>query len=157
MIEAVVQTGAFETSYRRAGTGAPVLLLDGGDPEIGEWLFRSLAARFRVVAPARRDGQAGFEAWLRGLIDGLGLDQPAVVAAVADGAALLAFAAIDPLRLRRLALVEGPPGALSRAGALDDAIGAAGHPVLVVPVPTAADSAGRRAAEEALVAFLALP
>lgn len=77
-----------------------------------------------------------------------------------DGLALLGFAAIDPHRLRRLALVHAPgtaavPG--PSADPLDDAIVAALHPVLLLPLPPPADVAGRRGADESLAAFLVLP
>lgn len=157
MIEAVVQAGAWETSYRRAGAGSPVLLLVGDGAEPRDWLFRTLAARFRVVAATRPVGADTFEAWLRGLIDGLGLEQPAVVAWTAEGGALLGFAAIDPHRLRRLALVHDAATPRPPAGPLDDAIAAALHPILVLPIPEPADVAGRLAAEEALARFLAAP
>jgi len=81
-VEALVQIGAVETRYQRAGQGTPLILLRaqyaGADP-----LFERLATEFKVIAPELSSCRAasGFEDWLRGLIDGLGLDQPRVVVA----------------------------------------------------------------------------
>ena len=53
VIEAVVHAGAAETRYRRAGSGAAVLLLFPGgasDPPAAR-VFDRLAQRFRVIAP----------------------------------------------------------------------------------------------------------
>ena len=128
MIEAVVQTGTFETRYRRAGSGASVLLLDPqGHQAPGAWLFDALTARFRVIAPvvpqavAAGDEAAGaLEPWLRGLVDGLGLDRPGVVASASLGPALRRFEARDPFRLGPIALVETDTAApLMRRAAFD--------------------------------------
>lgn len=153
MIEAVVQTGCFETAYRRAGNGAAVLLLGAGGGEM-EWPFEALAARYRVVAPARPvigpEGDSdGGNVWLRGVIDGLGLDRPGVVAGAGDGPWLLAFAAIDPHRVGRVVLLSDGEAHVPLAAALAAAL----HPVLLLSLPPAGDAA-RRAAENALVAFL---
>jgi pimeloyl-ACP methyl ester carboxylesterase len=127
MIEAVVQTGAFETAYRRAGAGRAVLLLGVENSPHGAALFRELAARFRVIAPVLPggDGHDGEPSdvmgrWLRGLIDGLGLERPALVADAALGPALVRFAALDPDRADRLALV-GPDLGPWQDGPLTDA------------------------------------
>lgn len=81
-VEALVQIGAVETRYQRAGQGSPLILLRaeyaGADP-----LFERLATAFKVIAPelsSCRDASC-FEDWLRELVDGLGLDQPRVVVA----------------------------------------------------------------------------
>lgn len=172
MIEAVVQTGTFETSYRRAGAGSAVLLLIGATEAAGDdWLFGQLAGRFRIIAPVLPtvlhgsygphppgDGP-GLEVWLRGLIDGLGLDRPALVAGAARGAGLLRFMALDPERVGRLALVHPlPPGGMAPADVmLGDAMAGDPHPVLVMGVPGPEDHQGRAAALDRLVRFLASP
>ena len=161
MIEAVVQTGSFETAYRRAGCGGAVLLLVGESGPSGDWLFDQIAARFRTIAPVPPAGVVGgpaqdsFQPWLRGLIDGLGLQRPAVVAGAADGAALVRFAAVDPHRVERLALVRHGAAAVPEDPALEAA--AAPQPVLVVAIPGADEPEARAAALGRLLEFLAAP
>lgn len=120
-IEAVVQAGAVETHYRRAGCGAPVLLLFPGgaaDP-LAALLFDRLARRFRVIAPlppacVGAGASAGGEAtpvsrWLRDLIDGLGMSRPALVADESLGVAALGFSLMDPGRAGALVAVSRDP------------------------------------------------
>jgi pimeloyl-ACP methyl ester carboxylesterase len=175
MIEAMVQTGRFETSYRRAGSGGAVLLLTGPtEPNAGDWLFGQLAGCFRTIAPVLPAGLEGgsgtatdleegrIDDWLRGLIDGLGLERPALVASITRETGLLRFMALDPERVGRLALVKpiGPGGAV-RADVAPDELMADGsarhapHPVLVVGLPAPEYRAGRMAALDRLVRFLA--
>jgi len=110
-IEAVVQAGATETHYRRAGSGPAVLLLfpGGADDPPAARLFARLARRFRVIAPrppASVRAAACFAGgdptpvadWLRDLIDGLGLVRPGLVVCHAFGPAALAFSRTDPGR-----------------------------------------------------------
>ncbi len=110
-IEAVVQAGATETHYRRAGSGPAVLLLfpGGADDPPAARLFARLALRFRVIAPrppasvratARFAGgdPAPVADWLRDLIDGLGLVRPGLVVCHAFAPAALAFSRTDPDR-----------------------------------------------------------
>jgi pimeloyl-ACP methyl ester carboxylesterase len=173
MIEAVVQTGAMETSYRRAGAGCAVLLLTGAGEamEAGEpdWLFGQLARHFRIIAPilpAGLDGGSGrdpagggreLEDWLRGLIDGLGLDRPALVAGSPRGAGLLRFMALDPDRVGRVALIHpAAKGGMAPAHVvLEDPVPEGPHPVLVLGLPGPEDPDGRLAALDQLVRFLA--
>jgi hypothetical protein len=85
VVEAVVQAGAFETRYVRAGQGPPVVLIV--DPPVGahEWVFRRLAERFRVIAPSVPDGvlagASAAEGWLEGVMEGLGVESAALVVA----------------------------------------------------------------------------
>jgi pimeloyl-ACP methyl ester carboxylesterase len=175
MIEAVVQTGRFETPYRRAGSGGVVLLLTGPtEPSAGDWLFGQLAGCFRTIAPAlpaELEGgsgtapaldERGIDEWLRGLIDGLGLERPALVASATQGTGLLRFMALDPDRVGRLALIQSiEPGEVVPADVAPGELGADGsarpapHPVLVVGLPAPADGVGRSAALDRLVRFLA--
>jgi pimeloyl-ACP methyl ester carboxylesterase len=170
MIEAVVQAGASETPYRRAGAGGAVLLLIGAtEAGCGDWLFGQVAGHFRAIAPVLPAGLdlalgphpagngGGLEAWLRGLIDGLGLDRPALVSGTARGAALLRFVALDPDRVGRVVLLHPvAPGATAPADVvLDDPTAGDPHPVLVMGLPGPGDPGGRAAALERLVRFLA--
>jgi pimeloyl-ACP methyl ester carboxylesterase len=154
VVEALVQTGTTETRYRRAGRGSPVLLL--GRPDgcgaVQASLFRLLAARFRVISPEpprQTRGGAGatgqgvpappFSAWLRGLIDGLGLVRPAIVAEESLGVAALRFALTDPARVDRLVVVcHDAVDAMTPDSALADELHETGHPLLLLPIdPTA--------------------
>jgi pimeloyl-ACP methyl ester carboxylesterase len=122
-IQAIVHTARSETVYRRAGTGLPVLLLaerNGG--EDADAVFAALAAGYRVVAPVaaavpdgvRCGAGAGVVdavAWLRDLIDGLGLDRPIVVADAAFAGHATELALVDPHRVRRLVLLSGDDAA----------------------------------------------
>src|SRR5688500_4011849 len=98
-------TAACETHYVRAGAGSPMLLLfpAGLDDALGAALFERLAERYRVVAPVVPAGVGGagipLARWLRELIDGLGLEQPTVVADESLAGALLGFSLVDPARI----------------------------------------------------------
>jgi hypothetical protein len=79
-IRALVDDGATETWYLRAGTGAPVLVL-AADPTLRESLMRALAGQARVTAPEPPPrAKVEFSAWLRGFLDGLGVVPAAIVA-----------------------------------------------------------------------------
>ncbi len=153
MIEAVVQTNGSETVYRRAGSGRPVLLLVR-DAALRDRLLSDLSGGCRVVAPVMppevadaasgpargevgggpgADGDAPFGAWLRGVIDGLGLSAPALVAGPELAPAVLAFAVADPDRAERVVVLGGPA-----AGAVPTR-----HPLIqIVGVRQAQDGGG---------------
>jgi pimeloyl-ACP methyl ester carboxylesterase len=132
-------------------------------------LFGQLSSRFRTVAPVLPAGsepgpgagasgrRADLDDWLRGLIDGLGLERPAVVAGATRGAGLLRFMALDPDRVGRLALVQPtePGSMVSGHLLLDDPGPPDPHPVLVVAFPGPADTDGRLSALDRLTRFLA--
>lgn len=116
--EAVLFAGATETTYRRAGAGKPVLMLFPGglaDPFAAR-LFEHLAAGARVFSPVQPanvgDGHGGqdrapaFSAWLRDLIDGLGLVRTTIVADEPVAGAALAFAENEPERVAAVVAVR---------------------------------------------------
>lgn len=82
MVEALVQAGAEETQYVRAGSGQPVVLLlrASSSPSaiMADPLFTRLSREFRVVAPAVPSDRE-LTCWVGDLVDGLGLDRPAIV------------------------------------------------------------------------------
>ena len=95
MLAAMVQVGVRETPYLRCGRGAPVIVLATAESDRVR-LLRLLGRRFGVVAPViplvlavPPDPSLGD--WLRGVIDGLGLQCPTVVltAALANHASVL--------------------------------------------------------------------
>lgn len=134
-VEAVVQAGATETRYHRAGCGAPLLLLvpGGAAGALGGPLFALLSARFRVVAPVPPEDEAEVERWLGEVLDGLGLSRPALVAAGALAAPARAFARADPERVGRVVVcspdepgesaVDDDAGCLVVRAPVDDAPG----------------------------------
>jgi hypothetical protein len=75
---AVVQVGDVETGYRRAGRGPSVLLLTTAVSASADEVFAALALHFRVIQPAWPVGLpiADVSHWLRGIIEGLGLERP---------------------------------------------------------------------------------
>ena len=81
-IEALVQTDGVETTYVRAGAGAPVIVLRAcAIPAASDPVIEQLAREFRVFAPdlCCAENAPNFSEWLRGLIEGLGLEEPRVV------------------------------------------------------------------------------
>ena len=153
MIEAVVQAGAFQIRYRRAGRGSTVLLVISDEDEaLSVWLFAALGERFRTIAPALppelQGGGGAFEAWLCAVSDGLGLERPGVVAGIAHARALQSLAARDPERLGRLVLLQRGDGPAAGVGAAPVPVPAAeghipGPPIRVVSVPDREDPADR--------------
>ena len=88
IIEAVVQVGAQETRYLRCGRGDQVIVVLAEDAAERLNMLCHYAQHHRVIAPVPDEcpdpnGTAGLtmENWLLGVIDGLGLDQPAIVLA----------------------------------------------------------------------------
>lgn len=80
LVEAVVQVGSRVTEYVRAGRGRTVLLISEGGrcPLPPDPLLETLARSFRVIAATVPDGEDPFS-WLRGLVEGLGMERPHVV------------------------------------------------------------------------------
>jgi len=128
---AVLTAGGVETAYVRVGAGAPVVVLRAGDDDgAPSPLVLALADRYRVLAPVRPAALAGqgddaFAAWLRDVLDGLGVDGATIVAEGAMAPPALAFALADPMRVRRIALVIDDAGltvpAPARVAAFDAA------------------------------------
>jgi hypothetical protein len=156
--DAVIQTSLAETAYRRAGAGPPVLLLANAAASAA-WLPRlvdPLAREFRVYLPVAVPSADGVRcvaggplidpvAWLRDVVDGLGLVRPAIVSDADFAATAFGFAVADPDRVGRLAVVAGHNGQTFHTATLHTA----GFAALQLPV--AAATAG---AAEALLAFL---
>lgn len=113
VFEAVVVTGGAETPYRRGGRGSVtvVLLTDRAG------LFDALLPAVRVVEPLRRPAEPGSPAWqdwLRAVVDGLGLDRPALVVEPALMGAARRLAAVDPDRFGAVVEAAGPAVVRSR-------------------------------------------
>lgn len=161
-VVAVLQTGATETSYHRAGVGPPVLLLYAAalaDP-LGAALFAALATEFRVIAPVLPPGVgvAGGVAvsrWLRDLIDGLGLERPGVIADAWFAGPLLGFVLMDRARVGGVAAVCRDHVDPHHDGAVEDELARSAHRLMVVLVDAArAPAAAAAEAAAQLVPFL---
>jgi len=118
MSSAALSVGEVETTYRRAGCGAPVVLLGlRADTE------SSLVARLTRPERARRalvpdgttltalathpsPGESTFAVWLSGFLQGLGLDRPDVVAAAPFQDELARYATRHPGELGMVLIVD---------------------------------------------------
>lgn len=128
MTSAALSVGDVETVYRRAGSGAPVVLL-GLQAETEAELVERLArpgGRWRAIVPAgttltalATDGavdESTFARWLSGFLQGLGLDCPHVVATGPFREELERFAEAHPEELGPVLIVddrEGSAGAVA--------------------------------------------
>jgi len=122
MPSAALTVGEVETTYRRAGCGAPVVLLGlraATERSIVERLTRPGVDRRALVpdgttltALTTRSSpeESAFARWLSGFLQGLGLDRPDVVAAAAFEQELVRYQTAHPEELGRVSiLVEGGP------------------------------------------------
>lgn len=126
VVEAVVVAGTVETPYRRAGQGPTVLLLGAG------MLFDELRKGLRVIEPLRlpagadttprlpaaaagavEPDPAAWQAWLQGLVDGLGLDRPALLVGAELEATVRRAVARDPDRFGPVVPAGPATGALA--------------------------------------------
>ena len=81
-IEALVETDGVETTYVRAGAGEPVVVLRASaTPAEHDPFIEQLAQEYRVFAPdlACAESAPCFRGWLRGVIEGLGLEEPRLI------------------------------------------------------------------------------
>jgi hypothetical protein len=89
VLAAVVQVGVRETPYLRCGRGAPAIILATAESDRLR-LLHLLGRHFGAIAPVLPWVPAGppdpaLGTWLRGVIDGLGLQRPTVVLTAALG------------------------------------------------------------------------
>lgn len=114
VVRARVHIGTTEIAYLRAGKGPVAVLLgctegdvvpapDGGPtpPSTASPLLAALSAAFRVIVPLippPREQEEG-ERWIQGLIDGLGLDRPALVVDSRLAPLVNGFVRRDPQRV----------------------------------------------------------
>lgn len=103
---AVVQVGPVETWYRRAGKGRHLLLLSGRGPGERDELFRRLATEHLVIEPRALPDPRLWTEWLRGVVDGLGLDRPGLAVGPEWLEAARRFARDDPDRAGRVISVD---------------------------------------------------
>jgi pimeloyl-ACP methyl ester carboxylesterase len=109
--------------YRRTGAGRPVVLLRAASGPDSIWpeLDAELAARFRVFTPELPVDCDDVAAWVKGFLEGVGLDRVLLVAADPCCLSALELALIGADQIERLVLV--PAGAAGETG-LDGTIAA---------------------------------
>jgi hypothetical protein len=122
MARASVMAGAIETSYRRAGRGATVVVLTGGQgfPSTDEAALQPMLARARVVVPDHTTitalaacwsvEETPFGCWLDGFLEGIGADGIRLVAPIELTYELQQFVATHPGAVARCVLLgeQGP-------------------------------------------------
>jgi hypothetical protein len=117
IVEAVVQVGEVATSYLRCGRGAPIVLV-ALDAALRLRLMAGLSREHCVIAPllppqaTSPPDATSLADWLRGVIDGLGLEQAEIVLA-ADAAVLalpIRAACEQPVRVLRYGSRSGRGG-----------------------------------------------
>lgn len=110
---AVVRVGATITEYLRSGRGRPVLMLRPPEPTGPLWdeLLATTAGSLKVIVPEVMPQADDPAAWFAAFLDGLGLQQVAVVAHGVHASLTYDLAARDPERISRCILIDGqgPP------------------------------------------------
>jgi len=104
---AEVRVGELVTRYVRRGSG-PSVVLAGTDTEASPlWaaLVESLAPRYRLILPKCPPNGVDATAWLKGFIEGIGLESCVLVAGEPAAAAALELASGDELIVRKLVLL----------------------------------------------------
>ena len=102
---AVVQSGSTITSYLRAGSGRPVLLLARTRAPHLDILIDTLRTSFRLVVPELPEPPQPPCDWLTPFLDGLGLTEVAVIVEQEEAAALLDFAREEAHRVSRIVVL----------------------------------------------------
>ena len=119
--------------YRRTGAGRPLVVLRAGDDALWPELDAELATRFRVVTPELSPRCDDVAAWVRGFLEGVGLERVTLVAAEPCCLAGLELALLDTGQVERLVLVPGgTAGESGLDGTLAPTLAGVGVPLLVV-------------------------
>ena len=138
----VVAGGAHDlsTHYQRAGRGTSVILLSG-DGTTSNALLAGLPRHFRLIAPNVPASLAvtasGFQTWLRGFLDALGVTRAAIVVGPCFAAQVLGFALMEPERIGQLVFLVGPCGTsfgMDGERGVVDRLEKAGQSLLVLPL-----------------------
>ena len=129
--------------YHRAGVGRPLVLLRTASVPDALWpeLEEQLVARFRVFTPELPPDCEDVAAWVKGFLEGVGLDRVVVVAADPCCLSALELTLLGAQQIERLVLV---PGGLSGETGLD---GTLATTFQGVPVPLLVVRRGLSAAE----------
>lgn len=123
------------TRYTRTGAGKPVLVLD--EPTIVGTLWPELLGRLaehhRVILPEVPDAELHFYKWLRGFVEGMGLQVMTMIAVGDLCLPALEFALLEPDRVGRLVLVPSGAGdETALAGTLTPTLSSSRVAVLVI-------------------------
>jgi pimeloyl-ACP methyl ester carboxylesterase len=129
--------------YHRAGVGRPLVLLrSAADPDaLWPELEEQLVAHFRVLTPELPPDCEDVAAWVKGFLEGVGLDRVVIVAADPCCLSALELALLGAQQIERLVLV---PGGLAGETGLD---GTLATTYAGVPVPLLVVRRGTPAAE----------
>ena len=123
VVRAVLTARGVETRYTRVGCGPTVVMPQVGSCDIErDDCALALATRFRVVAPeipsiVEATRPDAFAAWLRDVLDCIGVECAHVVAPPALAGQVRGFARTDALRVLRVVIRDegAPPDAIVRA------------------------------------------
>lgn len=121
--------------YHRAGAGRPLVLLRSAAGSDALWpeLEEQLVARFRVFTPELPPDCEDVAAWVKGFLEGVGLDRVVVVAADPCCLSALELALLGAPQIERLVLVPGGlAGETGLDGTLATAYAGMSVPLLVV-------------------------
>jgi pimeloyl-ACP methyl ester carboxylesterase len=129
--------------YHRAGAGRPLVLLRTAASPDALWpeLEEQLATRFRVFTPELPPDCEDVAAWVKGFLEGVGLDRVVVVAADPCCLSALELTLLGAQQIERLVLV---PSGLAGETGLD---GTLATTFQGVPVPLLVVRRGLSAAE----------
>ena|SRR5215213_9078261 len=102
--------------YRRAGTGRPILILRASHEVEPLWaeLDEALVNAFRVLTPDVPRAEVDVAAWMRGFLEGVGLDRVTLIAEDSLCIAALEMALLNVDQVERMVLI--PAGHSSETG-----------------------------------------
>jgi pimeloyl-ACP methyl ester carboxylesterase len=102
--------------YHRAGAGRPILILRSALEAQPFWaeLDAALTSAFRVLTPDVPAAEVDVAAWMRGFLEGVGLDRVTIIAEGSLCIAALEMALLNSDQVQRLVLV--PAGHTSETG-----------------------------------------
>ena len=143
---AALRIGNSDVAYCRSGSaaGAPLLLLVE-DANLRDRLRARFKDSFRVYSLSLQDTAPDIatRALLRGVIDGLGLDQPHLLADEARGLAVMDYVISDPQRVGRIALFwREPATALYEEPVLEEQLAFTACSLLLVRLDGSCNAAG---------------
>ncbi len=123
--QAMVRAGDSVTAYLRTGKGPPVILLRRAEHADPLWglVLGEVARAHRAILPERAPDGAGFGAWFRSFLDGLGFGAVRVAADAHFGVLCAESGVLEPDWLTALVVVSQPADydAVARAlGAIGD-------------------------------------
>jgi pimeloyl-ACP methyl ester carboxylesterase len=121
--------------YRRAGTGRPLLMLRSSLEPLPLWaeLDEALVGAFRVLTPDVPSAGVDAAAWMRGFLEGVGLERVSIIADDSLCITALELVLLNADQVERMVLV--PAGTASETGldgTLATSLAGVAVPLLVV-------------------------